>query len=262
MFVKCKSDNRDLIIRILENETASSAHYDFSPGFACRVGEFTLTRSGLVVSDSPGSENAFRILLSLDLCELPADCGSEALLQAETDPGRTFKNETVLTDKAPDEFCYSMSGHTGPTLMKLLRILSARYILLNRSLSVCDAFYVDKTAMRKLLHHPPCTKEEFLQLLYPCRDSFKGVSFNSSEFQLHGFRKSRHVPTPICKQLSDHIVYAAVTRHWIKPFTTNSRNKKYAMRSWLYTLGMDGEEYAEARHFLLENLPGRTDRKS
>ena len=56
-------------------------------------------------------------------------------------------------------------------------------------------------------------------------------------------------------------MYAAVTRHWIKPYTVNSRNKKYAMRTWMNSIGMTGDEFAEARNCLLDPLPRRTDRK-
>ena len=53
----------------------------------------------------------------------------------------------------------------------------------------------------------------------------------------------------------------AIVRHWIKPYTVNSRNKKYAMRTWMNSIGMTGDEFAEARNCLLDPLPRRTDRK-
>ena len=42
----------------------------------------------------------------------------------------------------------------------------------------------------------------------------------------------------------------------------NIRNKKYAFRTWLNSIGMKGQDYEQARRIMLSRLPGRSDRRS
>ena len=98
----------------------------------------------------------------------------------------------------------------------------------------------------------PVSTWEFLQLLYHFPGAYRGVAFSPEDIRLTGFLKNRTIPLHVRRQLADHLMYAAVTRQWIKPYTVNSRNKKYAMRTWLNSIGMTGDEYAEARKWLLD----------
>ena len=115
--------------------------------------------------------------------------------------------------------------------------------------------------MSQVEKHPPETVDEFLQVLYGLDESYRGVSFSRSHVILTGFRKGKPEEKQIHKQLADLMVHASRSRTWTKTFTPNVRNKKYAFRTWLNSIGMTGSEYELARSILLSRLPGRSDRR-
>ena len=250
MQAKCISLDRDLIIRIIENETGAISGNCFSPEFTCVIGAFTLTRSGFLQT-ADGIPHVFAILSELGLCET-IDRGNQLSGSSEFPESSETIEPVSKSRPAASDFIYSIKDHTGNTLVNILNTISARHILLNRALSSPGAFHADKCLIRDCLHHPPVSSWEFLQLLYHFPGAYRRVAFSPEDIRFTGFLKSRTVPLHVRRQLADHLMYAAVTRQWIKPYTVNSRNKKYAMRTWLNSIGMTGDEFAEARKWLLD----------
>ena len=220
MQTKCISTDRELIIRIIERETGAVPSNCFSPDFSCVIGAFTLTRSGFLRT-MDGNPHVFTVLSDLGLCET-IDQGYQSPDSSE--PSAAFVPASKNRPAASD-FIYSIKGHTGNTLVNILNTISARHILLNRALSSPGAFYADRCLIRDCLHHPPVSNWDFLQFLYHFPGACRGVAFSPEDIRLTGFLKSRSVPLHVRRQLADHLMYAAVTRQWIKPYTVNSRNK-------------------------------------
>ena len=235
MEAKCTSSNREMILYVLQKETGAQAVFGFSPAFDCTVGGFTLTRDGRICSKTR-EPRIFSILSYLDLCDYPCK----------------------PTSPAPEDFAWPMEPHTGLTLMNLLCQISARQYLLSAAIGKPGAFSVDPGLILQLQSHPPVTRAEFLQALYGKKKLYHGIRFDPWYIRLNGFRRSRTVDARYCRQLADRMVETALTQNWVKPFTTNIHNKKYAMHTWLNAIGMRGEEYSPARLALTRTLSGYT----
>ena len=80
-------------------------------------------------------------------------------------------------------------------------------------------------------------------------------------YTLTGFSLCPPEEVQIHRQLAERINHISASSHWIKPYTRNVRNKKYAFRTWLNEIGMIGPEYEEARTVMLGRLYGQSDRR-
>jgi len=62
--------------------------------------------------------------------------------------------------------------------------------------------------------------------------------------------------------LVDRLCTVAKEKKRVTAKETDADNPRYAMRCWLLSLGFIGDEYRQARHVLLANLPGSSAYKS
>lgn len=243
MIVRCTSGDRGLIISLLERKTGAEAVYHPMPEFSCIIGGYTLKRDGTIEYDPDadnGEAEVLQMLSELGLCEAP----------------------TAASDnKDCVQYSYPLYGHTGKTLLNLMCMISARYRLINNALACRGAFYIAPGLMNDLLAHPPVTIDEFRRSIYGRNEEYKGLRFNEDSVILSGFMKGKPEESHIHRQLADMMIKEALTRQWIKPFTKNVRNRKYAMKTWLVSMGMNGDEYTEARTVMLGRLYGRSDKR-
>ena len=238
MTTRCTSSNRELILHILQSEAQEPVVYHPAPDFACSVGEYTLHRDGTLTAQEDALA-VFPLLAALQLCDCPV--------------------QTV--PRAPAPFTYPMQGHSGKSLLNLFSIVSSRQVLLNKALAAPKAFFVLPSLMDDLLAHPPVTVPEFLQALYRRDQEYGGIRLDAETVELYGFRRGKPEEADIHRQLADVIMDTALSLNWVKPYTKNVRNRKFAFRVWLNAIGMSGPEYERARQVMLSRLYGRTDRR-
>lgn len=260
MRLKCLSGNRELILRVMEREIRAEAVYRPLPFFSYTVGDLTLTRDGFLVlgNDEEGvsgvrlRENkspkkgrkeikALRSLAELGLCE--------------TVP---YPEESDVVTEAADSrrFIYPVIEDGGRTLLNLMCIISARQLLINRSLDMPGALFIRKALMKRLLAHPPESANDFLRSIYNRDKEYRGVIFSPGSVEFTCFRKARPEEAAIHRQMADLIMNDAETKKWVKPFTRRAANKRDAYRTWINSIGMIGTEYEEARRVMLARLPG------
>lgn len=243
METRSTSANREKIIHVLQSETGERPVYQGAPGFTVTVGEYSLLRDGRIVVPGDGHE-VFARLASMGLCDYIR----------------------VPDPKDSGIFSYPLEGHNGRTLMNIVSIISARQRMLNQALQGKasfrnPAFHVAAALMDDLLAHPPKTPADFMQRIYGREEEHKGLCFTSDYITFTGFEVCSKDEQPVHRQLADHIMETAISKQWIKPYTENIRNRKYAFRIWLNSIGMIGPEYEEARRILLGRLYGRGDRR-
>lgn len=285
MRVKMVSGNRDLILEVLQRELGSKAVYTALPEFSYIVGDIKLCRNGYIeITSSDEAQYTADIdvlssLAKLGLCEiLSDDSHSDPDINVDVSIGagnRTdtseLMNRSVLESvigsvsepvtESGSDFAYALNSDDVRFIKNLFCIFSARQLLINNAIDARGAFYISRRLMQDLLDHPPQTIAEYMQFLHGRSGEFAGIAINPDSIVLSGFAKGHPDETQIHKQLADLIVSSAKTRQHIKAFTHNARNRKYAFRTWLYSIGMKGPEYAEARNILLSRLYGKSDRR-
>ena len=151
MKTKIISSNRDLIIKIIENETCCKARYDLSPSFSCHIGGYTITRDGFIYSDV--SNSIFPLLGSLGLCDHPFP-------------------STIPLD---NDIYYPSIQHDGSSLSKLFYIIYSRQHLLNRFLkqakylksssSEIDNFHIIQVIERSMRKYIDTVKKRYQKKL-------------------------------------------------------------------------------------------------
>lgn len=238
MRVRCISSNREMILAVMQNELGETAVYHPLPDFSYSVGGYTLCRDGYIETEEKDT-GVFSVLASLGLCDF----------YFETEP------------PSGEDIYFTTDDHTGITLVNIMSIISSRQYLLNQAIGCRGAFFVNEVFMNKLLRHEPETVFEFLQCLYGQDNRYKGVRFDRDHIVFTGFRKAHVDEDGVHRQLAELIVRACISGKWMKAFPRNVRNRKYAFRSWLNSIGMTGPEYARSRKVLLERLYGRSDRR-
>lgn len=240
METRCISGNRDMILHVLQSELKQNAVYHPGPEFGCTVGEYSLLRDGRITVNED-TYGLFRKLANLGLCDTP-----------------------FVTEDSPTEwFAYAMEGHSAKSLLNLFSMISSRQQFLSRALAAKNgAFYVSRDLMEHLLAHPPQTIEYLLQGLYGWEGAYRGISVSQSYLVLSGFAFCPIEEEAIHRQLAERMLHVSTHSQWIKPFTRNVKNKKYAFRTWLNEIGMIGPEYEEARTVMLSRLYGKSDRRS
>ena len=276
----CTTANRDMVLQVLQNELHEPVHFHPSPTFTCTVGQYSLLRDGSITT--PKDElGIFQKLAFLGLCDSPLseNFSFASTLPTSSEGTATVSSATSETSKTVSEaqsttmseaqsstdsaFSYPIKNENGKVLLNLFSIISARGQLLNKALGVKkDVFCVEKELMEGLLKHPPQTVTEFLQALYGKENKYKGLLVSHSFVALTGFDHCCPEEKHIHRQLADKIFHSACTLQWVKPYTRNVRNKKYAYRTWLNAIGMSGPEYEEARTVMLGRLYGQSGQRS
>lgn len=148
--------------------------------------------------------------------------------------------------------------HTGRTLINILNMLYSKQNLIVEALEL-DEILIDKEYITKLNQKKIETIEEFKETIYEADP--KGIDFN--------FEKETFTIKLLGKNLNDEKISAFMKLAYL--ISENAKklkyasfkeaqddNPKYAFRTWLIRLGMNGREYKEDRKILLKNLKGNS----
>lgn len=148
--------------------------------------------------------------------------------------------------------------HTGRTLINILNMLYSKQHLIVEALEL-DEIFIDKEDITKLNQKKIETIEELKEVINEAGP--KGIDFdftketftikllgkNLNEEKISAFMKLATLISENAKKLK----YASFKK-------AQDDNPKYAFRTWLIRLGMNGREYKEDRKILLKNLKGNS----
>lgn len=220
--------DRQPLIRVLEEETATAAVYSGAPSFRYSIGAYTVLRDG-----------------SLEVADAKAD---RALLSRLAAKG--------LIEDTSDEsagIAFQMDSFTGRTLVNIVNTLASRGKLINKAIGRPNAIHMGAKLVRELKAENPDTVPEFMDILHRCggEKAIRGLKLTGGKLIFTGFPDD-----DTFRALAEHIVNAALSLRWIKAKEPTGDNEKYTFRVWLNALGMKGAEYANARAELLKNLSG------
>ena len=182
-------------------------------------------------------------------------------------------------------------GHTPKTLRNLVNIMAGHETLLTRAVGIDDSRLwrwckvVDREFLRQVNAKKPATMEAFADIWYRSQHASadRYAHYNSSRyhmlnlhatftkgtiefraFQFDNWVRGKHGNGLHAGKLKAYIQFCLAVSNYAKCVNratsrepvANIENPKYAMRLWLFHMGLIGDEYKTCRQHLLEKLPG------
>lgn len=210
-------------VKILEEHLKTKSKYLGVPSFAYEIETpnetYTINREGRI------------ILLSGEEIEL------EEVLEAEN-----------LEAKLE----IPMDGHQGNTLRNILNLIYSKQTLIKKALELEDDL-VEEEFIKDLKEERVISIDSFEKALNKIGyNGHPGVDF---DFENKTF-SFKNAEGEAAIWLFALINKKAKTQKFSQVRKTDTDNEKYTFRTWLNSLGMIGEDYAEIRKELLKNLSG------
>ena len=186
---------------------------------------------------------------------------SEEQSEAEDQPGE------VPLDL---ELAFPVSQHNGVTLRNLVNLLYSRGKLIGKATG--GHFHVEEGLVEKL-KDDSCTFS-IMNFINAVSDyetehgaALEGLKITTEKVTFTGFPTAPdHEHLTAFAQLAVLMNQQAISQKRIQAKDVNDENEKYALRTWLLRLGMNGPDFKETRKILMENLSGhaafRTDEEA
>ena len=237
--------------------------------------------------------------------ELTADMDEEPVTEAETEqmpeaelevldeqesedalePDNTAEDDTIEdepdaesqeTEDQPEEvpldleLAFPVSQHNGVTLRNLVNLLYSRGKLIGKATG--GHFHVEEGLVEKL-KDDSCTFA-IMNFINAVSDyetehgaALEGLKITTEKVTFTGFPTAPdHEHLTAFAQLAVLMNQQAISQKRIQAKDVNDENEKYALRTWLLRLGMNGPDFKETRKILMENLSGhaafRTDEEA
>ncbi|MFX4263111.1 virulence-related protein [Pelotomaculum propionicicum] len=175
------------------------------------------------------------------------------------------KNEKTKPDGLDDllvdslEVQFPIEGHSGATLRNLVNMLASKQKLIAKAFNI-NGVLLDENFAQALNEKVICTTEDFTKAILDLGpDRSPGLSFDFENgtftFKLAGgsFNSDKVTAFRDLAALMDN--NAKILKHVsFKP--AQEDNPKFAFRTWLTRLGMNGGEYKASRKAMLASLEG------
>lgn len=210
-----------------------------------------------------------------DAPELDNTAGEDT---AEEDPETEVQEgeESQETEDQPEEvpldleLAFPVSQHNGVTLRNLVSLLYSRGKLIGKATG--GHFHVEEGLVEKL-KDDSCTFA-IMNFINAVSDyeaehgaALEGLKITTEKVTFTGFPTAPdHEHLTAFAQLAVLMNQQAISQKRIQAKDVNDENEKYALRTWLLRLGMNGPDFKETRKILMENLSGhaafRTDEEA
>lgn len=187
--------------------------------------------------------------------------------ESEEQPEAEDQPEEVPLDL---ELAFPVSQHNGVTLRNLVNLLFSRGKLIGKATG--GHFHVEEGLVEKL-KDDSCTFA-IMNFINAVSDyetehgvALEGLKITTEKVTFTGFPTAPdHEHLTAFAQLAVLMNQQAISQKRIQAKDVNDENEKYALRTWLLLLGMNGPDFKETRKILMENLSGhaafRTDEEA
>lgn len=187
--------------------------------------------------------------------------------ESEEQPEAEDQPEEVPLDL---ELAFPVSQHNGVTLRNLVNLLYSRGKLIGKATG--GNFHVEEGLVEKL-KDDSCTFA-IMNFINAVSDyeaehgaALEGLKITTEKVTFTGFPTAPdHEHLTAFAQLAVLMNQQAISQKRIQAKDVNDENEKYALRTWLLRLGMNGPDFKETRKILMENLSGhaafRTDEEA
>ena len=205
-----------------------------------------------------------------------ADTAGEDTAEENSETEVQEGEESQETEDQPEEvpldleLAFPVSQHNGVTLRNLVNLLYSRGKLIGKATG--GHFHVEEGLVEKL-KDDSCTFA-IMNFINAVSDyetehgaALEGLKITTEKVTFTGFPTAPdHEHLTAFAQLAVLMNQQAISQKRIQAKDVNDENEKYALRTWLLRLGMNGPDFKETRKILMENLSGhaafRTDEEA
>lgn len=292
--------DRKTLANRMEELTGIHPYYTRAPLYAYDIGNYTIDRDGnLLVEPENADAELLTTLLNEGLIR-----GGESIESTDDQPENTESTENLtaepVTEEEPDdtaedgatedepdaeeseseeqpeevpldlELAFPTSQHNGVSLRNLVNLIYSRGRLISKATG--GHFHVE-TDLVETLRDDSCTYTvaNFIEALKSyeaqCGTAMEGLVITEEKVSFTGFpTASDYDHLTAFGHLAILMNQQAISQKRIQAKDVNDENEKYALRTWLLRLGMNGPDFKETRKILMENLSGhaafRTDEEA
>ena len=264
--------NRKEIVQALEGKWGVKAKYLGAPTFAYEVGGYCVDRNGAVTGKGDLDEEipAFEELQMTEGEELGLGKQRHEDFQGENGMRADDCPETLEKAASPEQEKMRIDGyavefpladHTGASLRNLVNMLSSKQQLLISAFDLPHLF-MDKRFAEELSRKEIDSIETFQEsLLALGPDRCPGIEFDF-EKRTMALKLAKADPS-IDEMAAFRDLAACINQNAQKLKNASFRpsqeeNPKFALRTWLTRIGMNGDKFKKTRKFLLAKLAGNS----
>lgn len=287
--------DRKILANRMEELTGIHPYYTRAPLYAYDIGNYTIDRDGnLLVEPENVDAELLTTLLNEGLIRGGESIESTDDQPEDTEPTENLADESVAeeepdgaTEDEPDaeesesedqpeevpldlELAFPTSQHNGVSLRNLVNLIYSRGRLISKATG--GHFHVE-TDLVETLRDDSCTYTvaNFIEALKSyeaqCGTAMEGLVITEEKVSFTGFpTASDYDHLTAFGHLAILMNQQAISQKRIQAKDVNDENEKYALRTWLLRLGMNGPDFKETRKILMENLSGhaafRTDEEA
>lgn len=246
----CTMNRKEMVVKLSEY-LGVKQKYLGPPSFAYEI----RTEEVMYHIDRYGEiTNAQGVVMTFEEIVNPQEVSEETVVAVET---TREQEDTPFVDGI--ELTLPLEGHTGISLQNIVNMLSSKQHLIMKAF-LTDTLFVGEDFAKELNEEQIDTVEAFKiavdkQGTHRC----PGLAFDLGE-QTLTFKLTDTPLTP--ERINAFKDLGALISSYAKQLKRTSfkqsqdENPKYALRTWLIRIGMNGPEYKETRKILLKNLQG------
>ena len=287
--------DRKTLANRMEELTGIHPYYTRAPLYAYDIGNYTIDRDGnLLVEPENADAELLTTLLNEGLIRGGESIESTDEQPENTEPTENLADEPVAEEEPDDtaedepdaeeseseeqpeevpldlELAFPTSQHNGVSLRNLVNLIYSRGRLISKATG--GHFHVE-TDLVETLRDDSCTYTvaNFIEALKSyeaqCGTAMEGLVITEEKVSFTGFpTASDYAHLTAFGHLAILMNQQAISQKRIQAKDVNDENEKYALRTWLLRLGMNGPDFKETRKILMENLSGhaafRTDEEA
>ena len=254
MAYRIVTGDRQAVLRRLESLAGEQAHYTGTPRFAYNLRGIVIERDGTVTTE-PGAD-----------VQLVAALEREGMLEAHLTAAEDALENGTRGSEGMDEqvepyrpsFSFPMDQHRVESICNLVFMVFSRGELLSKATG--GTFKAEQGLADTLKAETPARIEEVLDTILEAGPSaLMGLRIDESTVTFDGFPETENLEEiNAWKELSAAMNSAAIRQHHIQARKPQGENEKFAFRTWLTRLGLNGPELKTERNLLYRNLSGHT----
>ena len=255
--------NRKEIVAELETKWGVKAKYLGAPSFAYEVGNYRVDKSGEVtyIAELVEKLPAFEDLQMTESEELGLGKKRHEDVQGETGMQAADCLESIESDAAYPACAFLLEGFSLAMLRNLVNMLASKEKLITAALALeqpmIGAHLAEEIEAREI-----GDVDGFISVWHELEQGrAPGVKLNAATRTLR-LEMPKQAPTE--KEMEAFSVLMVFMVNFAKSIKSASRkpaqheNPKFAFRTWLTRLGMNGDEYKAVRKVLLAKLAGNS----